>query len=226
MGLMIAAMFSATMSTLSGDYNAMAGVLTGDVYHRIVNPRASERQLVLVGRIATALVGGLTILIGIALVETARKGLFEVMVTVFGLFVGPMLLPMLAGLLNRRVTWRGAAAGIVAGFVSGISLFLVKTFVLVDRVDPAWLRYDFEAITILTNVAVTLGAMVITTLLERVTSEDREQIAAFFDDSTLRCALTRSTRRHCQRSRRSRSSRDHLRYGSVALGSRGRAARR
>ena len=180
MGLMIAAMFSATMSTLSGDYNAMAGVLTGDVYHRIVNPRASERQLVLVGRIATALVGGLTILIGIALVETARKGLFEVMVTVFGLFVGPMLLPMLAGLLNRRVTWRGAAAGIVAGFVSGISLFLVKTFVLVDRVDPAWLRYDFEAITILTNVAVTLGAMVITTLLERVTSEDREQIAAFF----------------------------------------------
>jgi SSS family solute:Na+ symporter len=180
MGLMIAAMFSATMSTLSGDYNAMAGVLTGDVYHRMVNPQASERQLVLVGRIATVLVGGLTILIGIALVETARKGLFEVMVTVFGLFVGPMLLPMLAGLLNRRVTWRGAAAGIAAGFVSGTTLFLVKTFVLTNRVDPAWLRYDFEAIAILTNVAVTAVAMVITTLMERVTAEDREQIAAFF----------------------------------------------
>src|SRR5919109_2626106 len=95
MGLMIAAMFSATMSTLSGDYNAMASVLTGDVYHRIVNPRAGERQLVLVGRLATTLVGGLTILIGLALVETARKGLFEVMVTVFGLFAGPMLIPML-----------------------------------------------------------------------------------------------------------------------------------
>ncbi len=180
MGLMIAAMFSATMSTLSGDYNAMAGVLTGDVYHRMVNPKASERQLVLVGRIATVLVGGLTILIGIALVETARKGLFEVMVTVFGLFVGPMLLPMLAGLLNRRVTWRGAAAGITAGFVSGTTLFLVKIFVLTNRVDPTWLRYDFEAISILTNIAVTAIAMVMATLLERVTEEDREQIAAFF----------------------------------------------
>jgi SSS family transporter len=180
MGLMIAAMFSATMSTLSGDYNAMAGVLTGDVYHRMVNPQATERRLVFVGRVATAAVGTLTIVIGLALVETARKGLFEVMVTVFGLFVGPMLLPMLAGLLNRRVTWRGAAAGITAGFVSGTALFLVKTFVLAGRVDPIWLRYDFEAITILTNIAVTAVAMVIATMVERVNAADREQIAAFF----------------------------------------------
>jgi SSS family transporter len=180
MGLMIAAMFSATMSTLSGDYNAMAGVLTGDVYHRMINPHASERRLVLVGRVATALVGAVTILIGIALVETARKGLFEVMVAVFGLFAGPMLLPMLAGLLNRRVTWRGAAAGITAGFISGASLFLVKTFGLAGRVDPTWLRYDFEAITILINIAVTAAAMVMTSLVERVTENDREQIAAFF----------------------------------------------
>jgi len=180
MGLMIAAMFSATMSTLSGDYNAMAGVLTGDVYHRMVNPQASERRLVRVGRFATALVGGLTILIGLALVETARKGLFEVMVTVFGLFVGPMLLPMLAGLLNRRVTWRGAAAGITAGFVSGTTLFLFKMYFLTGRTDPTWLRYDFEAITILTNIGVTATAMVMTTLVERVSASDREQIAAFF----------------------------------------------
>jgi MFS family permease len=113
-------------------------------------------------------------------VETARKGLFEVMVAVFGLFVGPMLIPMLAGLLNRRVTWRGAAAGIAAGFVSGISLFLVKNLVLGHRLDPVWLRYDFEAITILTNIGVTVAAMVVVTLRERATAEDREQIAAFF----------------------------------------------
>ena len=182
MGLMIAAMFSATMSTLSGDYNAMASVLTGDVYHRVVNPGASDRQLMLVGRIATVLVGSLTVLIGIALVETARKGLFEVMVAVFGLFVGPMLVPMLAGLLIRRLTWRGAAAGIGAGFVSGIALFLLKNLVLAHRadVDPAWLRYDFEAITILTNIGVTVGAMVVVTVLERRTAADREQIDAFF----------------------------------------------
>ena len=137
-------------------------------------------------------------------------------------------MPMLAGLLNRRVTWRGAAAGIVAGFVSGISLFLVKTFVLVDRVDPAWLRYDFEAITILDQHRRDGGRDGdYVTLLERVTAEDREQIAAFFRrlDTPVRfdavgqgdTASGVAVLAH---------RRGHLRYGPVALGSRGRAARR
>src|SRR5262249_34925632 len=149
MGLMIAAMFSATMSTLSGDYNAMASVLTGDVYHRLIDPRASERRLMWVGRAATLGIGPLTIVMGLAVMEAARKGLFEVMVTLFGLFVAPMLIPMLAGLLSRRVTWRGAAAGIIAGFVSGIGLYVYKMSVLSARagIDPNWLRYDYEAIT-------------------------------------------------------------------------------
>ena len=53
MGLMIAAMFSATMSTLSADYNVMASVITEDFYRRLIDPGASQRRLVLVGRLAT-----------------------------------------------------------------------------------------------------------------------------------------------------------------------------
>jgi SSS family solute:Na+ symporter len=182
MGLMIAAMFSATMSTLSGDYNVMASVVTKDIYHRLIDKGASERRLVLVGRIATLLIGGLTIVIGIILIASARKGLFEVMVTVFGLFVGPMLIPMLLGLLSRRFTWRSAVAGILAGFASGISFFCYKTFVLATQpgIDPNWLRYDFEAITILSNFAVTIGAMLITSAVEHVSAVDRAKITQFF----------------------------------------------
>ena len=183
MGLMIAAMFSATMSTLSGDYNVMASVITKDIYHRLFDKRASERRLVVVGRLATLLVGTLTIAIGVSLIATARKGLFEVMVTVFGLFVGPMLIPMLLGLLIRRVTWRGAAAGIATGFASGLSLFLYKNLVLSNRpgIDANWLRYDYEAIAILTNFAVTLGAIALVTAFERVSGDERAKIDAFFE---------------------------------------------
>lgn len=183
MGLMIAAMFSATMSTLSGDYNVMASVITRDIYHRLFDKQASERRLVIVGRLATLLVGVLTIGIGVSLIATARKGLFEVMVTVFGLFVGPMLIPMLLGLLVRRVTWRGAAAGIAAGFVSGLSLFLYKALVLSNRpgVDTNWLRYDYEAIAILTNFAVTLGAIALVTAFEKVSESERTRINVFFE---------------------------------------------
>lgn len=182
MGLMIAAMFSATMSTLSGDYNVMASVVTEDIYRRLFDKEASQKRLVIVGRIATLVIGITTIAIGVSLIASARKGLFEVMVTVFGLFVGPMLIPMLAGLLSRRVTYRGAAAGIAAGLVSGIGFYLYKMFVLSSQpgIDPNWLRYDYEAMSILTNFGVTILAMVLTTALESPTAEDRAQIASFF----------------------------------------------
>lgn len=182
MGLMIAAMFSATMSTLSGDYNVMASVITEDIYRRLFDKEASQRRLVLVGRIATVVVGVLTITIGISLIASARKGLFEVMVTVFGLFVGPMLIPMLAGLLIRQVTWRGAAAGIATGFASGLTLYLYKVFVLTGRpgIDPNWLRYDYEAISILTNFGLTILAMTVTTLLQRVPASEQARIGEFF----------------------------------------------
>ena len=175
-GLMIAAMFSATMSTLSGDFNVIASVLTEDVYHRLIRKDASPRNLMIIGRVTTLLAGTITILIGIVLVGTARTGLFEVMVALFSLFVGPMLLPMLAGLLSRRLSWRGATAGIVAGFISGFSLYLYKTLVLTKQ--P--LRYDFEAVSILVNIAVTLLAMIVTTLLEHKTPADRLRIESFF----------------------------------------------
>src|SRR5262245_48368007 len=182
MGLMIAAMFSATMSTLSGDYNVMASVITEDIYRRLFDKNAKQKRLVVVGRLATLLVGALTIAIGVSLIGAARKGLFEVMVTVFGLFVGPMLIPMLLGLLVPRVTWRGAAAGIGAGFVSGLSLYFYKTFALATQpgVDPNWLRYDYEAIAILTNFAVTLAAIAIVTATEKAPGDERTKIGAFF----------------------------------------------
>ena len=182
MGLMIAAMFSATMSTLSGDYNVMASVITEDIYRRLFDKEATQRRLVIVGRVATLFVGALTIIIGISLIASARKGLFEVMVTVFGLFVGPMLIPMLAGLLIRQVTWRGAAAGIATGFASGLVLYLYKTLVLAKQpgIDPNWLRYNYEAISILTNFGLTILAMTVTTLLQKVPNAERVRIDEFF----------------------------------------------
>jgi SSS family solute:Na+ symporter len=182
MGLMIAAMFSATMSTLSGDYNVMASVITEDIYRRLFDKEATQRRLIIVGRVATLAVGALTITIGITLIASARKGLFEVMVTVFGLFVGPMLIPMLAGLLIRRVTWRGAAAGIATGFASGLTLYIYKAFVLSGNpaIDPNWLRYDYEAISILTNFGLTILAMTLTTVFQKVPNDERVRIDEFF----------------------------------------------
>ncbi|HTG95405.1 MAG TPA: hypothetical protein VL866_22590, partial [Pyrinomonadaceae bacterium] len=84
--------------------------------------------------------------------------------------------------LIRRVTWRGAAAGIATGFAAGLTLYLYKVFVLSANpaIDPNWLRYDYEAISILTNFGLTILAMTLTTLLQRVPDDERIRIDEFF----------------------------------------------
>ncbi|HPU98427.1 MAG TPA: sodium transporter, partial [Candidatus Hydrogenedentes bacterium] len=83
MGLAVAAMFAATMSTLSSDYNVCASVLTNDVYRRLFRPRASERELVVVGRALTILVGLSALGVGWALSSGKAENLFRVMVSLF-----------------------------------------------------------------------------------------------------------------------------------------------
>ncbi|MBI2222221.1 MAG: hypothetical protein HYU53_13570 [Acidobacteria bacterium] len=181
-GLMIAAMFAATMSTLSSDYNVMASVVTEDIYHRLIDRHASERRLMIVGRLATLAIGAVTIVIGVGLVAAARQGLFEVMVALFALFVGPMIIPLLGGLLTPRITARGAAAGIAAGFASGLAMYLYKTLVIAARpdADPTWLHYDFEALTILVNFALTTTTMIVTSIFDRRSAEEQARVDAFF----------------------------------------------
>ena len=123
LGLIIAAMFSATMGNLSSHFNVRASVLTNDVYRRLVRPRAGERELVTAGRGMTIVVGGLTILMATALAGASAKDLFKYMVSLFGGAVAPLGLPLLVGLVSRRVTPRSATVSVIVGVCLAPILF-------------------------------------------------------------------------------------------------------
>lgn len=129
LGLVIAAMFSATMSSLSGDYNAVAAVLTNDVYRRLIHPQASERRLVFIGRLATFCVGLIPLSIALYVARsTGTADLFRKMVTVFSVAAPPIAIPMLAGLIWRQISNAGAIWGFLAGLIAGLTLFgLIST---------------------------------------------------------------------------------------------------
>lgn len=118
LGLMVAALFAATMSVLSSGYNVMSAVLTLDVYHRWMRPRAEQKELVFVGRLLTAAIGIVVLLIALA-VSYYHWSIFNTMVAAFGFLLPPTVLPLLAGLLSRRLSSSGALAGFVAGFLLG-----------------------------------------------------------------------------------------------------------
>lgn len=122
MGLMLSAMFAATMSTLSSDYNVCAGVLTNDVYLRYIRPNASQKELVLAGRVLTLVFGLLCLLIGYMFINLGGEGLFNKMLTVFGVFTAPVAVPMISGLIFHKISNRGALLGFLVGVLTGLVL--------------------------------------------------------------------------------------------------------
>ena len=122
-GIMLAAIFSATMSSISGLLNVHASIISKDIFPALFPARAGQSEKLTVGWISTLGVG--TVVTGVALVM-AGSGLsvFKVMVefnTVMSLAYGP---PALLGLVVRRTPrWSG-----LLSFVVGLVLGSYVTF--------------------------------------------------------------------------------------------------
>lgn len=181
-GIIVAALFSATMATVSADLNAIASVLTKDFYQRILRPAATERALVTAGRLITLLLGVVIVGISIWLGYTSRGSLFHVMVTAFGVLLAPTLLPLLATLLFRRLSSKGVIAGFLCGLASGAATLTMKTLYLRRAGTAAMpaLDYELEAISIFVNIAITCAGMVLGSSLLTVSPSEEQSTETFF----------------------------------------------
>ena len=125
MGMVIAAMFSATMSSLAGNFNAAASVVVNELYLKFA-PASSSRARMLAARVATVLVGGLVLALTFVMQYVqGADDLFNLSNKVFGVFLPPIAVPMLGGLLVRRISRRAGMAGLVGGIAFGLALFSV-----------------------------------------------------------------------------------------------------
>ena len=173
-GMLIAAMFSATMSMISSDYNATAAVLTNDVYRRFWAPGASHRALLIVARGCTFLVGLLSLAIaGYVMHHPGKDDLFQLMVRLFSLFLPPVAIPMLLGLITRRVSNLGGLAGLLAGIAVGLLVYFLDWF------GTIMLQRKEEIITLCTVTATLLGVGVGTWLRPSL-PEQQARIQRFF----------------------------------------------
>ncbi|MGK2861002.1 MAG: sodium:solute symporter family protein, partial [Chitinophagaceae bacterium] len=120
MGLMIAAMFAATMSVLSAEYNVTASVLTRDIYQRLFRKNASPKETLWVARIMT-LVVGIVVTVG-ALYVGKLGGAFKVNQYLSGIFSIPMIIPVIMGVIFWKPQPWGAIASVVLGIAVGAIL--------------------------------------------------------------------------------------------------------
>jgi len=175
LGLLVAALFAATMSVLSSGYNVMSAVLTLDVYRRILRPKAEHRELVFVGRALTALIA--LIVLAIALLVTYfRWTIFDTMVAAFGFFLPPTVIPMLAGLWSSKLSTTGVLAGFVTGITTGLGFLLYCLFTRYHQI------VDLQPLAIILSTALTIGVLVVFHLFFPARAESARRALRFIEE--------------------------------------------
>ena len=143
-GLVVAALLAAAMSSLDSDLNSMATVIVDDYYARL-RPQSTDARRLWVGRVAVTLLGILAIVFSILWIGIGTA--LEFGVQLFSIATAGMLGLFALGALCKRANARGAMVGIVACaiFTAWATLTSVKLPAL-DRVllDLGPLNYSLH----------------------------------------------------------------------------------
>ena len=142
-GLVVGGLLAALMSSLSSLFNSCASLFTVDIYEKI-NPKASERHLVTVGRIATLAVVVMGIIWIPVMQRVSQGGLYRYLQDVQSYLGPPITAVFLLGLFFKRINGKGAVAGLAIGFVAGMGKLALQALTGGNSPviqSPDWLVY-------------------------------------------------------------------------------------
>jgi SSS family solute:Na+ symporter len=125
-GVLAGGLLAALMSSLASVYNACSTLYTIDIYKKS-HPEASEKQLVKVGRIATAVI----VLLGMAWIPLMGRiddGLYNYLQSVQSYLAPPIAAVFLLGVFFKRLNAQGAYSSMVIGFILGMAKLTLQIF--------------------------------------------------------------------------------------------------
>ena len=123
-GMVVAGLLAALMSSLAGVFNASSTLFTIDFYAKL-RPKASQHQLVWIGRVAT----GVMVLIGLLWIPVIQggKGLYDYLQGVQAYLAPPIFVVFFLGVLNKRMNSKGCLSALLVGFAMGLFRLCVDT---------------------------------------------------------------------------------------------------
>ena len=150
LGLVMASLIAAYMSTISTHLNWGSSYVVNDFYARYVKPKASQKELVNVGRISTVLL--MVVSSGVALLLTNAYQLFNI-ILMFG--AGTGLIFILRWFWWRINAWSEISAMFSSGIISILFNFTSLGVVLfgtaeADGILPNWSTYP--VVVLLTSI--------------------------------------------------------------------------
>lgn len=123
-GLVIAGLLAALMSSLSSVFNSCSTLFTMDIYRKY-KPKATKKELVYVGQIATVVL----IAFGLAwipLMEFIKGGLFQKLQSIQAYISPPIAAVFLVGILSKKITPKAAKITLLSGAFLGVLRLILE----------------------------------------------------------------------------------------------------
>ena len=191
-GLLVAGLFAATMSSMDSSLNKASGIFVRSVYQPALAKRnitPSDKGLLRVGMLVSSTVGILVILSALYLQSLKQFSLFDLMMQTSVLIQVPLLVPLILGILIKRTPtwapWATVALGMsVSWYMANIfsaqwiaSFFGLAPFTAREASDVGLMA------TIGSHLVITAGFFVLTQLFYRSDKDAyREDTDSFFED--------------------------------------------
>lgn len=156
LGIVVASLVAAYVSTISTHLNWGSSYIVNDYYQRFINPNATEKRLVLVGRISTVILAVLTCILALLLSNALQA--FEILLQIGA---GTGLIFILRWFWWRINAWT-ELTGMIISFIVALGFLILKKADLLDLL--AW-----QELTI--GVAITTVSWIIVTLITRPTDD-------------------------------------------------------
>lgn len=112
-GILLAAIFSAIMSTIDSQLLVSSSALSEDFYLKVISKNASEKEIVWMGRACVVVSSTVALIIALVSDDTILK-IVKFAWAGLGAAFGPLVL---FALFSRKTSWQSALAGMVTGTV-------------------------------------------------------------------------------------------------------------
>ena len=191
LGLLLSAMLGATVTSMDAGLNKNVGIAIRSLYKPVFKPDASEKHLLVAGKICTLIFGAVIILVALKVNELRATNLFDFVNQLASYLLMPLALPLIFGLFYQRTPgWSAWSTGVVAGLAS----WLLGKYVT-PEVFQQWMGWttplNGDERTYLKLAITTLGGTVIigsawyffTSLFYKAApAAEQERVAKFFEN--------------------------------------------
>ncbi|WP_163712477.1 SLC5 family protein [Mangrovibacterium lignilyticum] len=107
-GMVMAVLIAALVSTIDSALNSLSTVFTMDIYVKRFRPKATQKEIVQIGRVVTVLGAAIAVLMALGIDSIKGLNLFDVFQAILGFIAPPMAVVFLSGVLWKQTTRRAA----------------------------------------------------------------------------------------------------------------------